>query len=96
MKIVDAKKRVVHLRIAAVVIIVISVLFLFCGGLKGIYFVVSQDNTMTAGISRAVQRIIDFVYERTQFISWVWKTAPAPNLEKLNTPSNYGWVSVSY
>ena len=59
MKIVDAKKRVTHLRTTAVIIIATSALFLLAGCLKFVYFTLYRTRSERAVVQEASR---SFVY----------------------------------
>jgi len=88
MKIIEAKKRVTHLRLFSVVVMCIAALFFLCAALKSIYFAMAGDTTAFSVVSRTVQRIVNFVYQRTQFVSLVWDLAPIINLREFNSSGN--------
>lgn len=95
MKIIEAKKRVTHLRLLSVVVMCTAVLFFSCAALKSIYFAMTGDTTAFSVVSRAVQRLVYFIYERTQFVSWVWDVAPIINPRELNTSGNLGFFFIA-
>lgn len=95
MKIFQAKKRVTRQRIAAAFIMVVSALFFTCAALKSFYFAMAGDTTAFSGVAHGVQRLVYFVYERTQFVSWFWEWAPVANPKELNTPGNFGLLFVA-
>jgi hypothetical protein len=94
MKIYDAKKRITRQRVFATVIMIVSTLLFACAALKSIYFSMAGDTTALSGLSRGVQRLVYFIYERTQFIAWFWEWAPVINPKELNTPGNLGFLFV--
>ncbi|MCE3264396.1 MAG: putative yfeABCD locus regulator [Pseudoduganella sp.] len=94
MKIYDAKKRITRQRILAAVIMVISALLFACAALKSIYFSMAGDTTAFSPLSRGIQRVVYFIYERTQFVSWFWEWAPVINPKELNTAGNLGFLFV--
>jgi len=94
MKIYEAKKRITRQRICATIVMVVSMLFFACAALKSIYFSMAGDTTAFSPLSRGIQRLVYFIYERTQFVSWVWEKAPVINPKELNTPGNLGFLFV--
>jgi hypothetical protein len=89
MKISEAKKRVTKQRIIASMIMIISVLFIVCAGLKSIYFTMQDQTNALSSFTQVVQDLVYLVYERTQFAFLFWKWAPIINLNQLNTPGNF-------
>ncbi len=94
MKIYEAKKHITRQRVLATVVMVFSILFFACAALKSIYFYMTGDTTTFSSLSRWVQRLIYFIYERTQFVSWFWEWAPVINPKEPNTPGNLGFLFV--
>jgi hypothetical protein len=94
MKIYHAKKRIMSQKIFAMVVMIISVLFFACAALKSIYFSMADDTTVLSALSHGGQRLIYFIYERTQFVSWFWEWAPVINLKEPNTSGNLGFLFV--
>jgi len=94
MRIFDAKKRITKQRIIAATIMGVSMLLLACAGLKSAYLSLAGDTTALSSISRGFQRLIYFVYERTQFISWFWEWAPVINPKEPNTSGNFSFLFV--
>lgn len=94
MKIYEAKKRITRQRVFAIVIMVVSIIFFACAALKSIYFSMAGDTTPFSPLSRAIQRLVYFIYERTQFVSWVWEQAPVINPKEFNTLGNLGFLFV--
>lgn len=95
MKIIEAKKRVNHLRLLSVVVMSTAGLFLACAALKSLYFAMAGDTAAFSAVSRSVQRLVYFIYERTQFVSWVWDLAPTINTSQLNTSGNLGFLFIA-
>ncbi len=95
MKIFEAKKRVMRLRIVATIIMAISALFIICGAMKGIYAGVAGDASPFQFLSQGIQKAVFFVYERTQIISWIWKFAPTLNPQQFNSPGTLGFLFVT-
>jgi hypothetical protein len=95
MKIIEAKKQVTRLRFVAVVIIGTSTLFFIFAALKSIYFLMEGDRTVFSSVSLALQRLIYFIYERTQFASWIWDLAPVVNPREINTAGNLGFCFIA-
>lgn len=91
MKILDAKKSVARLRVGSILIMFFSTVFFCCAALKNISFAMQGD---TVGLSRTVQYLVYFVYERTQFISWIWSMAPVIDPRKINTAGNFGFLFI--
>ena len=94
MKIYQAKKRITTQRTFATVVMVISILFFTCAALKSIHFYMAGDTTVFSSLGRGIQRLVYFVYERTQFLSWFWEWAPVINPKELNTPGSLGLLFV--
>lgn len=94
MKIYEAKKRVTRQRILAMVVMVVSILFFACAALKSIYFSMAGETTAFSSLSLGVQRLVYFIYEKTQFFSWFWECAPVINPKEPNTPGNLGFLFV--
>lgn len=72
----------------------VSVLFFTFATLKSIYFSMAGDTTALSSLSRGVQRMIYFIYERTKFFSYFWEWAPVINPKEPNTPGNLGFLFV--
>lgn len=94
MKISEAKKRITKQRIVSVVVILAALIFLVCAALKSIYLSLDGDTTALSSASRAIQRLVYFIYERTQLISWFWTWAPVLNPRELNTTGNWGGLFI--
>lgn len=94
MKIFKAKKRITRQRVVAVVIMVASMLLLACAALKSAYFTLSGDTSALSSLSRALQRLIYAVYEKTQFVSWFWEVAPVINPKEPNTSGNFSFLFI--
>lgn len=94
MKIYEAKRRVTRQRILAAVVMLVSILLISCAALKSIYFSMAADTTAFSSLSRLVLRLVYYIYERTQFVSWFWEWAPVINQKELNTPGNLGFLFV--
>ncbi|MFZ3117560.1 MAG: YniB family protein [Variovorax sp.] len=94
MKISEAKSRITRHRIFAAVIMITATLLLACAALKSIYFSVEGDRTALASLSQTLQRIVYFVYKRTQFVSWFWEWSPVIKSNELNTTGNWGFLFV--
>lgn len=95
MKIYQAKKWVKIQRTLAVIIMATSTMFLVFTALKSIYFSMNGDATAFASISQGIQRGIYFIYQRTQFLSWFWETAPIFTPKVLNTSGNFGLLFIA-
>ena len=52
------------------------------------------DTTAFSSLSLGVQRLVYFIYEKTQFVSWFWEWAPVINPKEPNTPGNLGFLFV--
>lgn len=94
MKIYEAKKRIARQRILATVVMLVSIMLFACAALKSIYFSMADDTTAFSSLSRGIQRLVYFIYERTQFVSWFWEWAPVINPKEPNTPGNLGFLFV--
>lgn len=94
MKIIDEKKRVTHLRVISAIIMSTAILFFACSALKSIYFAMANDTTALSVLSRAIRRLVYFIYERTQFVSWVWDWAPVANPKIINSSGNFGLLFI--
>jgi hypothetical protein len=94
MKIYEASNRVTRQRIIAAVVMLVSILLFACAALKSIYFYMGGDTTVFSSLSRAVQRMVYYIYENTQFFSWFWDWAPVINPKELNTSGNLGFLFV--
>ncbi len=94
MKIYEARKRITRQWMLAMVIMLVSMLLLVCAALKSIYFSMAGDTTVFASLSRSVQRLVHFIFEKTQFVSWFWEFAPVINLKEPNTTANLGFLFV--
>ena len=95
MKIFEAKKRVTRHRIATVAIMAASAILIACAGLKSMYFVAAVDTGLFSSLSQAVQRLVYFIYEWTQFASWFWAWAPIINPKELNSSGNFGLLFIT-
>ena len=95
MKIHEAKKRVKAHRTIAIILIIVSALFAACSILKSLYFAMEADASPFSSISNVIRQIIYFIYEQTQFVSWVWEQAPVTNPKELNTSGNFGFLLVA-
>ncbi len=69
MKISEAKKRIATQHIISAAVILVALIFLVCAALKSIYLTLQGDTTALSSVSRGIQRLVYFIYERTQFIS---------------------------
>ncbi len=94
MKIYEAKNRVKKQRILAVVIMAAMAILFSCSALKSIYFSMANDTTALSSLSQGIQRIVYFIYERTQFFAWFWEWAPVINPKILNTAGNLGFLII--
>lgn len=91
-KIFEAKKRVIYWRVLAIVLMLTSALFFVCGVLNGLYAGVVGDTGPFQFISHLIQNAVIFVYERTNIIKLIYKIAPTPSLQTLNSSDNLGIV----
>jgi hypothetical protein len=89
-----ARKRVTRQRIAGASVMLLSLVFLFCAALKGLYFSFENDNTAFSNLSHSLQRLIYAIYQRTSFLSWFWNWAPVPTEKALNVPGNWGLLFI--
>lgn len=87
-----AIKRVRAKRISGGILILLGLLLLVTGGLKGLYFVLTSDATITSKLSIGIASLIQKLYQHTQSIDWIWRLAPAPNSRQLNSAGNFGFV----
>lgn len=94
MKIYEARKRITRQRMLAIVIMLVSMLLLVCAALQSIYIAMAGDTTVFASLSRSIQRLVYFIIEKTQYVSWFWDFAPVINLKKPNTTGNFGFLFV--
>ncbi|CAG2143824.1 YniB family protein [Cupriavidus plantarum] len=94
MKIIEAKKRVINLRIAGLILLVGSLALFVVAALKTLYFAMSEDRTALSAISLAVQHLIYLTYEKTQFAGLAWEIAPAVNPRDFNTAGNFGFLLI--
>lgn len=94
MKIYEAKKRIKTQQFLAIVVMALSVLLLACTALKSVYLSMSGDTSVFTPLSREIQRLIYFIYERTQSFAWFWKWAPIMSTKELNTPGNLGFLLI--
>lgn len=94
MKVADAKRRVLILRVASLVLLVGSTLFLNISCLKLLAWTAQGDASGFASISRFVHSVINTLFEHTRFLSWVWQVAPVGNLRQLNTAGNFGMLLI--
>jgi hypothetical protein len=94
MKIIEAKKRIARQRLTALAVMTVAALFAVCAGLKSIYFAFDGDTSAFAGLSQGVQRLVRFIYEHTQFVSWVWDLAPVVSQKELDSPGNFGFLFI--
>jgi hypothetical protein len=94
MKIYEARKRITRQRMLAIVIMLVSMLLLVCAALQSIYLSIAGDTIFLASLSRSVQRLVYFIIEKTQFVSWFWEFAPVINLKEPNTTGNLGFLFV--
>jgi len=94
MNLIDVKKRGNRLRVCAISISIITILFLVISGLKSIYFAFDGDTSAFSFISHAVRKIVYSIYENTQFFSLVWTVAPTINPSKINTLGNFGFFLI--
>lgn len=95
MKIIQAQRRASRLRILSLAILIGFVLIFLVSGLKSIAWAVQGDTTALAPLAQGIQRLIYFVYEKTQLFSWVWHVAPVVNPRELNSSGNYGFLFVT-
>ncbi len=95
MKILEAQRRVSRLRAFSLAALVASSIFLLVTGLKSIAWGVQGDTTALAPVAHGIQRLVHFVYEQTQFLSWAWQVAPIANPRDLNSPGNYGLLFIA-
>ena len=60
------------------------------------FYFVARDTAAWFPLSQAIQRAVYFIYERTQFISWVWQWAPVINPKELNSSGNFGFLFIVF
>lgn len=94
MKIFEAKSRITRHRILAAAVMITAMLLLACAALKSVYFSIEGDTTALSSLSRGIQWLVYFIYERTQFVSWFWEWAPIINPKELNTTGNWGFLFI--
>lgn len=94
MKISEAKNRIARHRTFAAAVMITAMLLLACAALKSAYYSVEGDTTALSSFSRAIQRLIYSIYERTQFVSWFWEWAPVIRPKEPNTTGNWGFLFV--
>jgi hypothetical protein len=92
MQLIDAKKLVTRMRLLSLLVLIVSALFLACAFLKSLSFAMAGDTSPLANLSHAIQRGVYFIYERTQFVAWVWHWAPVVNPTQLNSSGNFGFL----
>jgi len=95
MKIFEAKQRITRHRTLSVVIMAIFGILIILAALKSIYFSMAGDASAFTAISQAIQRLVQLVYDKTQFLSLFWQWAPVINPQVLNTPGNYGMLFIA-
>jgi len=73
----------------------IAILFIFCSTLKGIYFSAQENTSPFFTIFRMIQNFVYFIYEHTQFISWIWKHAPIINFQTPTAIGNLSFILIA-
>lgn len=95
MKIFEEKRRVSRMRALSLIILSVSAVVFLVSALKSIAWAVHSDTTALASLAQGIQRLIHLVYEKTQFLSWVWQVAPVVNPRELNSSGNYGVLFIT-
>ena len=95
MKLLEAQRRVKRSRAVALVVLVVSSIFIVVSGLKSVGWAVHGDTTPFAVVGNAIQRLVYYVFEQTQFLSWVWQVAPIANPRELNSTGNLGFFFIA-
>ena len=95
MRIAEARKQVARGRLIGALLLVFAAALFLIAGLKGIYFSQQGDKIALAPLSLLLQRGVYFIYEHTQFASWLWTFAPTPTVRPLDTLGNYGFLLIA-
>lgn len=95
MKIFEAKNRVKKQRFLSVIIMLTSAILFICAALKSVYVSIDGDVTAFSPLSQGIQRIVNFIYQKTQFAAWFWEWAPVINPRELNTSGNLGFLFIA-
>ena len=94
MKIFEAKRRIIKQRMLSIAIMSVSATFFVLALLKSIYVLMAGDTSAFAPISQSIQRVVEVIYQNSQFLSPFWHWAPVFNPQVLNTPGNYGMLFI--
>ena len=78
----QAKARIAQKRLIGGALIVIGAVVTIIGLLNYMYVRLHEGGALFAGLALALKRLIYAIYEKTQFLSFVWST---PHLQTLKT-----------
>lgn len=95
MKIFEAQLHASRLRALSLAILIVSAVFFLVSALKSITWAVHGDTTALAPLAQSIQHLIHLIYEKTDYLSWVWQVAPVVNPRKINTAGNYGFLFIT-
>jgi YniB-like protein len=84
-----AKRQAATKRIVGSIILAIAVVFLLVGLLLFLYRSLDGGGPALSGLSALLKRLVNGVFEHTQFLLPVWNNAPVPNP---NEPTSLGTV----
>lgn len=95
MKIFEAQHRVSRLRALSLLILIVSGVFFLIAALKSMAWAIHGDTTALAPLTQGIQRLIQLIYEKTDFLPWVWHAAPVVNPREFNSAGNYGFLFIA-
>lgn len=94
MKLFQARKRVTRQRIAALVIMAITLVLITGAGLKSIYYLAARDVGPFYALAHGVQLLAYTAYQSTQVIRWLWQYLPLIQIDAINTRGNWGFLFI--
>jgi hypothetical protein len=88
MNYLEAKHDVFLKRAIGLSILLLCAVFTFISVLKFMYFGFDHGGALLANLTYTLKRLVSAIYEKTQYLSLVWKYAPVPNQSKLLSIGN--------
>lgn len=84
----EAKNKIYRNRIIGVLIIIPSSLSTAISALKMFYFALQGTDALTNSLTQPIKRIIELIYQKTQFLEFFWINSPVPTPKDLSSSQN--------
>jgi YniB-like protein len=89
----SARREATTKRIVGTGIFVVAILFVLASLLLFIYGGSDSGGTALSGLSGLLRRLVQRIFEHTQYLLPIWNAAPIPNLRDLSSAGTLGFLA---